>query len=218
MRYISVFFRAVGWNWVRVPGLVFGILPVSLAIARQYDVRFLESINLSANTLILFSVGVVVIWFLAGLLHYCVTQERKLEHFERAYDRSGRHLLPIKEAMELIQRNLADQMPVGADEEKKRKFAANKLREFGHENQMAIWGKKYHQDEQEFEEFNQQIPPSFWVKNQIDSRVVYSEFGLSVPQTITDERHQIEIRVEDKYGSLGVSKYTLAAMCPPLKS
>ena len=146
------------------------------------------------------------------------TANSRVERFERAWDRSGRNLVPMREALQLVSANLSDQWPDTLSDTQKLEKAARKIRELGHEGQIKIWGVEQILAPEVFREMQIDIPPSYWRKAEIILEYVLS--GESTPDNPiahTDEDHLIaESSIEDIpiYGDLRINRFALEAACP----
>ncbi|WP_442580575.1 hypothetical protein ACSBOB_00790 [Mesorhizobium sp. ASY16-5R] len=144
---------------------------------------------------------------------------RQLARLHAAMDRSGRSLISIREALDIVISNLSDTWPKNATRDEKRVLAAAKLREIGHENQIPIWGFEATSDLPEiFKDHRVHIPPSFWIKNRIDPVLVYarpSSPQQPIPHTTEDEEFTLDPVLQPTYGDIRIDPELLKAACPP---
>jgi hypothetical protein len=158
-------------------------------------------------------------WALVGLTVNAVRLREQLEELSGAWDRSGRDLIPLREAMEIIMENLSDQWGQGPTAEERQRKAAAKVRQIGLENQIPIWGVEWVEDEdgERFQEHSTQIPPQAWKRMVVDT---VSVFGLrSTPeapviQTCEDTVHLLSAEVTQLYGDLRVKAASIRAAFP----
>lgn len=210
MEYFRTFQKAVGWNWVRIPGIIVSVLSGGLIIARQSGLIAMEQIPVSL--LVGVSVATIIIWFLGGLLHHCVVQSREIESLHRAWDRTGKYDVPIRKAVQFIYDYLG-KTESGDKVHDRYKRAAAKIRELGWENQIRIVGREYDEDSGTYEDFSKAIPAHFWNANRLDIEVLLNHIN-ELPQTITDEKYVLDVGIQPKFGQIQISEATLKAMFP----
>jgi hypothetical protein len=210
MEYIRILKNAVGWNWVRIPGIIISLLSLVLALARYFGLVVAEKIP--TPVLIYFSAAAVIGWLIVGLLHSCVLQSRMIDEFKKAWDRTGKYDIPIRRAVQFISDKLEKNENAGSADDCYIKAVA-KVRELGFENQIRIVGREFDSDSGAYEDFLKQIPPSFWNRNRLDKEVLINQISTA-PETIEDEKYSTEISAQPQYGKIQISEATLKAMFP----
>lgn len=220
LRSFKVSFRVSDWLDFVVP-IVFA------AIGSVLGYEFVSTLPNWALVLLLFSTLFFGRLFLVA--PYQIWREQaeaaskanaRIIHFQRAWDRSGRHLISMREALEMVAAHLSDQWPINLSKAEKLEKAARKIRELGLEGQIKISGVEQLAEPDIFREIQIEIPPSYWLKAEIIVESVYS--GESTPDTPvahTEEDQPIgDISVEEVpiYGDLRINRYALMAACPPV--
>lgn len=159
-----------------------------------------------------------MVWAFWGLLDNATTMRRELDHLRNAWDRTDRNLIPIRDAIELVARNLSDTWSGAKDDTARHKKAGAKLREIGKENQIPIWGTQYIEDDEEFQDHKEQIPPFYWNKSRINVRAVMDGVAkgndLTI-QTEEDPAYANDSEAPAQYGGLMINRTMLEAACPP---
>ena len=116
MAHIKAFFTALGGKWLLLPGVLSGVIGVLGIFRDDLGVSLIPEI--SWPLIALLAATPIVAWSIAGLTHANVKMARQLEELQCAWDRSGRNLIPIRDAMDIIIKNLSDQWQDDIDEEK----------------------------------------------------------------------------------------------------
>jgi hypothetical protein len=224
LKYLIELYRAVGGRLVAIPGaLSFLFAATAFLRGRLPFLSWLPAVpNIDAVplwVLLLLSLVPLCFWALVGLTVNAVRLREQLEELSGAWDRSGRDLIPLREAMEIIMENLSDQWGQGPTAEERQRKAAAKVRQIGLENQIPIWGVEWVEDEdgERFQEHSTQIPPQAWKRMVVDT---VSVFGLrSTPeapviQTCEDTVHLLSAEVTQLYGDLRVKAASIRAAFP----
>lgn len=216
MAHVRLFLKAVGGKWLILPGTISGCVGVAGYMREELGLSWVPEISLFG--LIGLALIPIVGWALIGLTHTVVLQSRRLSELEEAWDRTGRNLIPIREAMDIIIKNLSDQWPDDIDETEKRRRAAIKLRELGKENQILIWGYECLDNPQVFRDDRTQIPPVFWIRCMIEIENVYARDSTPdgpILHTIEDPAYAYDAESPAEYGDLRINRRSLEAACPP---
>ncbi|MGO7307007.1 hypothetical protein ACCS91_24275 [Rhizobium ruizarguesonis] len=225
MRYFVELYRAVGGRLVAIPGAL-GFLFAATAFLRE-RVQFLSWLPAVPNieampawALALLALVPLCFWALVGLTANATSLRQEKEHLQSAWDRSGRDLISLRQAMDIIIENLSDQWPTGPLEERQRRAAA-KIRQIGHENQIPIWAvERLDEDEgsdQTFQEHMVQIPPHAWKTVMIDPVAVYARHStpdLPVLHTMEDPAFALSIDAPTLFGDLRVKAASIQAAFP----
>ena len=179
-------FGAEGWNFASA-SYAWALLPILVWVSVAYARRWSASLEV----------------------------ESELSLLRNAWDRSGRNLIPIRDAMEIIIQNLRDQFPQDAGEDELRRRAAAKLRQIGWENQIPIWGVEYLEEDEEFRDFHVQISPVSWKDTRIDVSSVFSNSDGITLHTEEDPASAHNRTSPTLYGDLRISPVSLNAAFPP---
>lgn len=207
MEYFRVFTNAVGWNWVRIPGIVVSTLPVVFLVLRNYGWIKVDSV--SNYLLAAITCTAIILWIVIGLLHHAVLQSRAVDYLQTAFDRTGKYNVPILKALEFIAAHYAKSNPT-ASQDSLFKMAANKIRELGFANEINISGYEFDSDNDEYKEFSKPILPQFWDRNALNLENIRKQNEYS--HTIEDGAAEVQFQPE--YRGITISERTLKAMFP----
>lgn len=208
MDYLRQLAAVLGGTYMIPPGIISAVVVMLQALGFLPELPALAIIGLT--------VVPPVLWAFWGLLRDATDVRRELECLRNAWDRSGRNLIPIREAIRLLSTNLSDQWPDVSDERSTRIKAAAKLREIALENQIPIWGTEYLTDADAFQDHQLQISPIFWRKNRIDVSAVFdqSEGGCHI-ETEGDPAYAFDPEDPSSFGRLKINRAMLDGVCPP---
>jgi hypothetical protein len=225
-KYLAELYRAVGRQLVAIPGVISsGFAAVALGKEHLPEVSWLAAIPTAGTLpiwgLLLLSIIPLVFWTLVGLLTNSVALRDRVIDLESAWDRTGRTLVPVRQAMEIIMENLADVWGKDLPTEAQHRRAAAKIRELGLENQIPIWGKELlgeiDDGEDYFQEHAVQIPPQAWKRMLVDTDAVFghpSTEDAPVLQTVEDPAFSLSPDLSQLYGDLRMSSAALRAAFP----
>ncbi|TCL71880.1 hypothetical protein [Rhizobium sp. BK251] len=226
MKYLSELYRAVGGRLVAIPGaLSFLFAATAFLRGRVPFLSWLPAVP-SVDTvplwvLLLLSLVPLCSWALVGLTVNAVRLRERLEALDAAWDRSGRDLVPLRDAMEAIIESLSDQWGQQLSTAQRQRKAAAKIRQIGHENQIPIWGLQLLDDDnkQAFQEHLVQIPPQAWKRIMVDVEAVFGRVSTPeapVLQTVEDPAFALSVDVPELYGDLRVKAASIKAAFPKL--
>lgn len=216
MDHIRELVRAIGGTFM-VPSTIFSaLIAVPIFFREEFGLKFIPEVS----PWIVLACAVIppMVWAFWGLLNNATTMRRELDHLRNAWDRTDRNLIPIRDAIELVARNLSDTWSGAKDDATRHKKAGAKLREIGKENQIPIWGTQYIEDGEEFQDHKEQIPPFYWNKSRINVGAVMNglanENDLTI-QTEGDPAYADDVEAPAQYGGLMINRTMLEAACPP---
>jgi hypothetical protein len=214
LKSLKVIWKAIGSNWLKLPGSILSIGVFLSAAAKQYGFDWIP--NFEIKTLILIGLSTVFVWFVLGLSLTVLCQARRIEELDSAWDRTDKFLIPIKEAILHVAN--VESAYLGLPEEEKIHRASVKLRTLAHENQMCFWGRKVHVDQfdsqESYDEHHTQVPPSLMVNSMIDESTINESNANLRSRTTADPNYNLETRVPDMFCDLKVSRHTLLGMFP----
>jgi len=226
LKYLIELYRAVGGRLVAIPGaLSFLFAATAFLRGRLPFLSWLPAVS-SIDTvplwvLLLLSLVPLCFWALVGLTVNAVHLREQLEALSAAWDRSGRDLVPLRDAMETIIENLSDQWGKQLSLPERQRKAAAKIRQIGHENQIPIWGLQLIDDDdgEAFQDHSVQIPPQAWNRMMVDVDAVFGR--VSTPEapvlhTAEDPAFALSIDVPQLYGDLRVKAASIRAAFPKL--
>ncbi|WP_075996595.1 hypothetical protein [Salaquimonas pukyongi] len=213
MEHIKAFIKAVGGKWFMLPSALAGIITVYNFVSPSIGWP-----EMSWWVVIPIALGLIITWAVVGLIITVVKQERTIRESWEFFDRSGRHLISVKDAIELIIERLSGQWSPDLDIDAKRSKAAAKLREIGFEGQIPIWGYEIIELPDRFQDFRKQIPSRFWGDNYIKLDYVYiADSSEDAPVIHTHEAEEANLNRQEQriYGDLRINRKALELLCPP---
>lgn len=220
MEYFRELYHAVGGKLVAIPGAI-GFLIATASFLRDRFIPQLPAIpaieNLPLWILVIVGFIPLCFWMIVGLMKTAVQLRRANDRLHAAWDRSGRDLISMRQALDTIADNLGDQWPAGLTETEKRRKAAAKIRQIGLENQIPIWGVEFLVGDEVFQDHMVQIPPLAWQKIMVDVDKVYA--SISTPeapqlQTIEDPAFAESRDAPSLYGDLRIKAASVQAAFP----
>ncbi len=208
MEYFHIFKIAVGWNWVRIPGIVAVIGGFALFVLHRFGIVTMDdAFNYVVGGL---SIALMAILIIIALLHHAVVQARQIAHLERAWDMTGRYDFSMREAIQFIIDYFAKNEPADQIYDRiGRAFA--KIREIGLSGKVRISGHEFDDEAGTYEEFAKDISANFWNKNRIDAKSIGSP-EIDLPRTAADPKRVHETDAQTIYGKMRVNKEALKAM------
>ena len=224
LRYLSEFYRAISVRLVAIPGTI-SFLLASLVYMRDRlpylsglpSIKTVEELPIWGVVAI--ALAILAFWAIVGLTANAVQLRAQVEDLGAAWDRSGRDLISIREAIELIIANLSDQWGAGHDESELRRKAAGRIRQIGKENQVPIWGIELVDidGEQLFQDHPMQVPPQAWHRLMVNCEAVFekaSTLDEPVLHTIEDPAFALMSDEPQQYGDLRVKAASIRAVFP----